>query len=56
MGKAYLFKESEAARSLLDKLIKHKVRDGSLILLSEDEMNVFRNGDVQILEIPDPKE
>ena len=55
MGKGYLFKDSEAARSIMEKMVKHRFRAGSMLLLTEEEFNVAKNNIIEI-DIPDPKE
>ena len=55
MGTGYLFKESDAAQSLMEKMIKHKFRPGSMLLVSEEEFQVAEN-DVMEIDLPDPKE
>ena len=55
MGIGYLFKDTRIARDLMEKFVKHKFRDGSMLLITDDEFRVMKE-DMITLELPDMKE
>ena len=55
MGIGYVFKDTPVARDLMEKLARHKFRDGSMLLLTEEEFKVMGE-DVIAIELPDVKE